>query len=232
MPTESGTPPAYSALVLGATGLVGRALVRRLLDDARYGEVRALARRPLPLAHPKLQATLVDFDALSDHASLFRVDHVYCALGTTLRQAGTPQGFRRVDFDYIVEAARLAVAGGAGHFVWVSSIGADARSRAFYTRVKGEAEDAIAALSLARWTAVRPSLLLGDRDESRPAEHVAAHVLAPFAPLMRGPLRRYRPIPADAVAASMIALAFGAPASRGLEVRCGGALDAAADDGG
>lgn len=214
---------ACTALVLGATGLVGRALVRRLLDDARCSEVRVLARRALPLAHPKLQVTVVDFDALAAHAASFRVDHVFCCLGTTLERAGSPTAFRRVDFDYVVDAAHLSAQAGVAHFVWVSSIGADARSRAFYTRVKGEAEDAVAALPLARWSAVRPSLLLGEREERRPAEDLAARVLAPLAPLMRGPLRRYRPIDADSVAASMIALAHDGMPPHGLEVRRGGA---------
>lgn len=214
---------SHTALVLGATGLVGRALVRRLLADARYREVRVLVRRPLAQAHPKLRVAVVDFDALHAQAEAFRVTHVFCCLGTTLRRAGSAAAFRRVDFALVVEAAQRAAHAGAAHFAWVSSIGADARAHAFYTRVKGEAEDAIAALPLARWSAVRPSLLLGERDERRPLERAATRVLTPLAPLMRGPLRRYRPIEADAVAAAMVSIAQGGAGPSGLEVRQGGA---------
>lgn len=219
MPVDASARETRTALVLGATGLVGRALVQRLLDDVRYREVRVLARRPVPQAHAKLEVTIAAFDALDAQAARFEVDDVFCCLGTTLAQAGSREAFRHVDFGYVVDAARLAAQAGAGHFLWVSSIGADAHSRTFYPRVKGEAEDAIAALPLARWTALRPSLLLGGRDAARPGERIAAAVLTRLAPLMRGPLRRYRPIAAETVADAMIALAAGDPAPDGLEIR-------------
>lgn len=224
MPVDSSACETRTALVLGATGLVGRALLQRLLDDVRYRKVCVLARGPVPQAHAKLEVTIAAFDALGVHASRFEADHVFCCLGTTLAQAGSRESFQHVDFGYVVEAARLAAQAGAGHFLWVSSIGADAHARTFYPRVKGEAEDAIAALPLARWTALRPSLLLGERDAARPGERIAAAVLTPLAPLMRGPLRRYRPIKAETVADAMIALAWDTPAPPGLEIRSGGSL--------
>lgn len=211
-----------TALVLGATGLVGRALLDRLLADPRYGAVQVLVRRPPAVTHPKLQVLIADFDALDAHATAFAVDHVFCCLGTTLRHAGSREAFRRVDRDYVLAAARAAAQAGAAHFLWISSVGADARSPAFYPRVKGEVEDAIAALALARWTALRPSLLLGARAERRLGESLAAAAARPLAPLLRGRLQRYRPIAADAVAAAMVAIANGDPAPEGLETRSGG----------
>ena len=210
------------ALVAGATGLVGRELIARLLADARYAQVHVLARRPLAIADPKLSVHVVDFEFLDDARTAFDVDHVFCCLGTTLRQAGSRDAFRRVDYDYVLDLAQRAADAGVAHFVWISVVGAQPRSPAFYSRVKGALEVAIAHLPLRRWTAVRPSLLLGDRVEHRTGESLAAAVFSPVSRFMVGPLRRYRPIHAADVAAAMIAVAHDAPAPAGLEIRSGG----------
>lgn len=210
------------ALIAGATGLVGRELLARLLADARYARVQVLARRPLDIADPKLTVQVVDFERLDDVRVAFAVDHVFCCLGTTLRQAGSREAFRRVDYDYVLDLAQRAAGAGVAHFLWISAVGAQPRSAAFYSRVKGELEFAVSRLPLRRWTAVRPSLLLGDRAERRVGEALVAAALAPLSRLMRGPLRRYRPIAAAEVAAAMIALANDEPAPTGLEVRRGG----------
>lgn len=212
-----------TALVLGATGLVGQSLLAQLLADARYDAVRVLARRPLPLQDPRLVVRTLDFDALEAEVATFEVDHVFCCLGTTLKRAGSREAFQRVDYDYVLTAARLAAAAGAGHFLWVSALGATPRARVFYSRVKGELEEAIAGLPLRRWTAVRPSLLLGPRTEHRPGEAAAIALTRPLHWLLAGPLRVYRPIPAATVAAAMIALAQGEAAPPGLQLRSGGA---------
>ena len=210
------------ALLLGATGLVGSILLGRLLADARYREVIVVARRSPALVHPALRVVEVDFERLASAAEAFRVEHVYCCLGTTLKRAGSRDAFRRVDHDYVVEAARLAAAADVEAFVWMSSVGADPASRSFYTRVKGELERAVAALPLRRWIAVRPSLLLGDRAEFRPAERITAVLSRPLGPLLVGGLRRWRPIAAEAVAQSMLELANGGAAVEGLEYVAGG----------
>jgi len=224
-PADADAPRAgaRSALVLGASGLVGAALLARLLDDPRYTAVRVLARRALPQRHPNLSVEIVDFERLDAHAPAFAADDVFCCLGTTLRQAGSRAAFRRVDFDYVLAAARLCAQASAGHFLWISAVGASPASPAFYSRVKGELEAAIARLPLRRWTALRPSLLLGARAERRAGEAFAAAVARPLAPVFVGPLRRYRPIAADDVAAAMLALAHGAAPPAGLDVRSGGA---------
>jgi uncharacterized protein YbjT (DUF2867 family) len=200
-----------TALVLGSTGLVGRHLLARLLDDARWSEVRSLTRRPTGIDHPKLAERLVDFERIEEYGHAFRVHDVFCCLGTTLRTAGSREAFERVDHDYVRQAAEISAIGRARHFLWISSLGANPHALAFYSRTKGRTEESIAALPLERWTAVRPSLLLGQRDEPRRGERVAAAVLRPLTPFFRGPLRPYRPIHADQVARGMIALSCDEP---------------------
>ncbi len=196
-----------SALVLGATGLVGDHCLELLLEDERYSRVRVLTRRPLTRRHRKLEVIQVDFDALDERPELFRVDDVFCCLGTTMARAGSEAAFRRVDHDYPVQAAELAVAEGADQFLLVSAIGADPQSSIFYNRVKGEVEVAVKRLPFRAVWVVRPSLLLGEREELRVGEKLASVVSRPLAPIMVGRLRRYRPVEARDVAAAMVRLA-------------------------
>ena len=196
-----------TALVAGATGLVGSHLVRRLLDGGRYGRVTTLGRRPLDLAHPKLDDRVVDFDRLPDAPDLPASDDAFCCLGTTIKKAGSEEAFRRVDHDYVLDFARRAQRHGATQLLVVSALGADAGSRVFYNRVKGEMERAVAALGFEAVQIVRPALLLGERDVTRPKEKVAELITRPLTPLLRGPLRKVRPIHGDTVAAAMVAAA-------------------------
>jgi len=181
-----------SAVVLGASGLVGGELLDRLLGAPEWGRVVAVGRRALAREHPKLAQRVVDFERLAEAADAFAVDDVFCCLGTTIRQAGSQAAFRRVDHDYPLEAARLALNRGAEQYLLVSAIGADAGARVFYNRVKGEVERDVAALALPRVVIVRPSLLLGERAEFRLGERVAAVGMRVAAPLLVGALREYR----------------------------------------
>lgn len=192
------------AVLLGATGLIGQQLLRILLESAAYETVTALVRRPLA-EHPKLrQIVLADFAELESRSEAFvGAEDVFCCLGTTIRQAGTRERFRSVDFDYPVAAARLAKAAGAQRYVLVSSMGAEAGSKIFYTRVKGETEAAVRALQLPMVSIVRPSLLLGDRAEFRLAERVGAALSRPLAPLLSNAFSKAWPIEARDVAAVM-----------------------------
>jgi uncharacterized protein YbjT (DUF2867 family) len=205
MPDDS---PRRSALLLGATGLVGGHCLELLLAARAYARVVVLARRRLEREQPGLEQHVVNFDRLADHADLFRVDDVFCCLGTTIRKAGSREAFRRVDLLYPREAARLAAAAGARHFLLVSAVAADPASRVFYNRVKGEVEQAVRSLPFEAVTLARPSLLLGERAELRPGERIAGWVSKPLAPLMRGPLARYRPIHARTVAAALVRAAL------------------------
>jgi uncharacterized protein YbjT (DUF2867 family) len=187
------------AIVAGATGLVGQALVRVLAAESRWREVRALVRHPLPhqLAAPTIVSVQVDYARLEPPPPWAAADHVFCALGTTMHQAGSAAAFRQVDLEYPVALARAALARGARHFLLVSALGADAGSRVFYNRVKGEVEGAIAALGFRSVTIARPSLLLGQRTERRLAEQVGK-VLGVIAPA------RWRPVPAERVARALV----------------------------
>ncbi|MGQ0642781.1 MAG: NAD(P)H-binding protein [Gemmatimonadaceae bacterium] len=186
-----------SVLVLGASGLVGRALVSYLLREQSILSVTALVRRDTQFPiDPKLRVIRVDFDQLDRYAGAFRVDQVFCALGTTMRQAGSRDRFRVVDHDYPVSTAKLAYAQSARHYLLVSALGANTSSRVFYNRVKGETEEDIRRVGFQSVTIARPSLLTGPREELRLGERVG-HALGRLLP------PRLRPIPASDVAAAL-----------------------------
>lgn len=196
-----------TALLLGATGLVGGHCLDLLLNDPAYGKVSTLGRRPLSREHQKLEHHVIDFERLPDFASVMNAQDVFCGLGTTIKKAGSKENFRRVDFTYQYEVARLASEQRAEHLLLVSSLGADARSSIFYNRVKGELEDAVSKLAFNGVSIFRPSLLLGERTEFRLGESVAELPMRYVSFLMVGPLRKYRPVHAHAVAAAMIKIA-------------------------
>ena len=204
-----------TALVLGATGLVGKALVEQLCRDRRYQTVTCLVRKPLSKDFftvnaanvAKLQPIVVDFENLEDYQGYFGCQHIYVCLGTTIKKAGNKSAFRKVDFEYVHIAAQLARAQRAISFVWISSVGANAKSNNFYLRVKGELENAIINMSgLDNACAVRPSLLLGEREEMRPAEKLASMLSPLLSPLLLGGLSKYKPVQVTDVAAQMIRL--------------------------
>ena len=195
-----------TALLAGATGLVGSAVLTRLLASPRYRKVVVLVRRPLGAMAPKLEQQVVDFGRIESHPLAVAVDDVFCCLGTTIRVAGSQAAFRQVDHDYPVALARMAAGNGAKRFAMISSLGADAGSSVFYNRVKGETEADIEALAFPRFWFLRPSLLAGQRAETRVGERIGLAVAGLITPLMIGSLRRYRAIHADTVAAAMLAL--------------------------
>lgn len=195
------------ASVVGATGLVGSALVALLCNDADVDAVHVLVRRTLPDArlarHPRLVQHVIDFDRLAG-ISWPRSDVLFCCLGTTIKAAGSQSAFRTVDFDYVVESARRARQAGASTLIVVSALGADAKSKVFYSRTKGEMEAALTALGFDSVCIVRQSLLEGVRAESRTGERLALAVSKLIHPVLPA---RYRPVPARSVAQTMIAFA-------------------------
>ncbi|WP_079423351.1 NAD(P)H-binding protein [Streptomyces katrae] len=195
---------ARSALLAGATGLVGGQLLARLLRDPRYGRVTVLARRPLGLEHPRLDVRVVDFAGLGADDVPAGAD-VYGALGTTIRQAGSQEAFREVDQHHTVRVAALARDAGAERIAVVSSVGAGSGSRAFYLRVKGDMEADVTALGFRQTEFFRPSFILGRRPTHRRGEGLGSSAATVLAPLLAGPARAYRPVPAGRLAAAMIA---------------------------
>ena len=194
-------------LVAGSTGLVGSEILRLLAEDPGVAEVRKLVRRSSggPSRTEKVAEYVVDFEALDKDPALFRVDQVFCALGTTIRQAGSQAAFRRVDLGYPLAVARLAREGGARQFLLVSAVGANSRSRIFYNRVKGELEEEICRLGYPSVTIARPSLLLGERKERRGGEEMGK-ILGPLMPA------RWRPVRAVQVAGALVEAAREGPA--------------------
>ncbi|WP_139924463.1 oxidoreductase [Hymenobacter sp. DG01] len=193
-----------TALLVGATGLVGGQLLPLLLASERYNRVIVVGRRPVPLVHPKLEQRILHFDELESHRLQLIADDVFCCLGTTLRQAGSKEAFYRVDYLYVVTLAALAAANFAAQLLVVSAMGASAKSRFYYNRVKGEMEDALGPLPFRAIHFFRPSLLLGSRPEKRLGEQLGAVVLRVLQPALIGPLRHYRAIEAAAVARAML----------------------------
>lgn len=186
-------------LLLGATGLVGGELMKLLLADESIDHVRVVARHPTGEHHAKLQQLILsDLTRMEreEHKSVFAVDQIFCALGTTIRKAGSQEEFRVVDHDLPLMAARLGLTQGAHHYLLVSALGARSQSRVFYNRVKGELEENLTALRYPSLTIARPSLLLGPRQEHRLGEEIAKRLGWLMPP-------KYRPIEALAVARAL-----------------------------
>jgi uncharacterized protein YbjT (DUF2867 family) len=196
------------ALVAGGTGLVGAELVQRLAKAPEYGSISAWVRKP-PVSGPaKVEWLPIDFDALDRALAAKPVDHAFCCLGTTLAQAGSPEAFRRVDYDLSLAFAKRAKHVGAKRLVAVSSLGADPKARNLYLRTKGELEVALQSVGFEQLVVLRPSLLLGTRTHPRPAEAMAAAAGRGFGWMLVGPLRKFRPISGAHVAAAMLRLAL------------------------
>lgn len=196
-----------TAVLLGASGMVGGHCLKALLESPHYGRIVAMLRRELELgSNPKLQQKLVNFDALKA-ADFTGVDDIFCALGTTMRQAGSQEAFQRVDLEYPLAAARQGLGAGARQFVLVSSAGGDAKSKNFYLHTKGELELRLGELGYKSLHIFRPGLLLGARKEVRPMELFATRIAPLINLTLWGPLRHYRSIAAASVGKAMVAAA-------------------------
>ncbi|WP_210487996.1 oxidoreductase [Rufibacter aurantiacus] len=195
---------AKAALIAGASGLVGSHCLKLLLQSPRYNKVISVGRKKLDVEHPKLQQIIVDFDNLEKHRHSLIADDVYCCLGTTIKKAGSKEKFRQVDYTYVVNLAKITSSHFATQFLVVSALGADAHSRIFYNRVKGEMEEAVKKLPFTAVHIFQPSLLLGERQELRLGEKAAEVFMKGAGFLFNGPLRKYKAIHAQTVAKAML----------------------------
>ena len=201
------------ALIAGSTGLIGGYCLQALLNDPRYSEIIALVRKPLLKTHRKLKTVISKFENLDHELSNIQADDVYCCMGTTIKKAGSQEDFRQVDFSLVVSIAEQMRKQGAEQFLVISSMGADPNSKVFYNRVKGEMEQAIQQLEYPYIRIIRPSLLLGPREEFRLGEKIGVMLTPVLKPFLKGSLKKYRPVQAESVAQFMVKVAHEEPMS-------------------
>jgi len=194
-----------TAIIAGASGLIGQSLIKSLLESEGYSQVVALVRKPLNIQHEKLKEQLINFDELMEMPAFPKGDDVFCCLGTTQKKTPNAQDYRKVDYDYCFNLAKRALREGADRFFLISSLGAQKGARNFYLSLKGELEHDISFLNYRTIYIFRPSLLLGDRKEKRLGE-AFAKAITKIIPFM-GPLKKYRPIHADKVVDAMLKVA-------------------------
>ncbi|WP_291720046.1 oxidoreductase [Bernardetia sp.] len=193
-----------TAVIAGSTGLIGQELIKHLSEDNRYDKILALTRKPKASDLPKVEYVVVDFDHLSIYSNEIQGDDAFCALGTTMKKAGSKEAFYKVDYTYIWEFGKVMAQNGAKSFTLVSSMGADKDSFFYYNEVKGKIEEAISQLDFEKITIARPSLLLGDRNEDRLGEDISKVFVKFFSPIIPA---KYDGIESSQVAKAMIVAA-------------------------
>jgi uncharacterized protein YbjT (DUF2867 family) len=193
-----------TAIILGATGLTGSLLLGKLLLDERYTKIKVFGRTALNLDDPKIEEFVLDLLNLETEKANFQADELFCCIGTTKKKTPDEQMYHNIDFGIPVAAAKLAAANGIKTFVVISSTGSSAKSSVFYSRTKGEMEEAVLAEKLSNTYILRPSLIKGDRSEARPAERLMGGLMSFFNLLLIGSLKKYRSIKAERIAQAMI----------------------------
>ncbi len=188
-----------TALVVGSTGFIGNLLTIKLLESKIYDKVKVLVRKPMHLQHPDLEQIIVDFDKID--ALKIVADDVFCCLGTTMRKAGSKSAFYKVDFTYPLEIAKIALKNGAKQYAIVTAMGADPKSLIYYNRVKGDIEKALGELNYSTLLIFRPSMLLGERGESRFGESIGKVLMTMFDFITP---KKYKGVQGDKVANAML----------------------------
>jgi uncharacterized protein YbjT (DUF2867 family) len=196
-----------TAIILGATGLTGGVLLRKLLEDDRYGNIILFSRSPANVNHAKIEEHIIDLFKLEEHAEKFKADEVYCCIGTTKSKTPDNETYKKIDHGIPVIAAKLCEKNNIPCYLVVSAMGADAKSKIFYNRVKGKMEKDVLEFDIKKTYIFRPSLIAGDREEKRTGEKIAKYAMSFFKPLMIGFLEKYRSISPQEIATAMIFVA-------------------------
>jgi uncharacterized protein YbjT (DUF2867 family) len=193
-----------TALLFGSTGLVGNLLLEELIKSEIYTGIKTFVRQPTGISNPKVEEIVMDFSVPEDYAYLIKGDDLYICIGSTIRKAGSVENFEKIDRDLPVKLASIAKNNGINRAAVVSSIGAKSSSGNYYLRIKGEMEQAIIGLGFNQVVIARPSMLLGERDERRPAETIGKIFMKLADPLISGKFRKYKAIHGRDVARAMI----------------------------
>lgn len=193
-----------TAIVTGATGLIGNLLVQALLNDGTFDKVRAIVRKPLLIQDSRLENVVVSFEDDPALEQALQGDVLFCCIGTTIKKAGSQAAFTAVDHDIPVKTGAIALRNGVSQYHLVSSVGAKAHASNFYLRTKGQTEEALIRQGFPSLFIYRPSMLMGSRKEVRFGEQVAQLLMPVFSFLLKGRWRKYRPVKAETVALCML----------------------------
>lgn len=196
-----------TAIIIGATGLTGGLLLEKLLQDNRYGKVKLFSRSSINIFNPKIEEHLIDLLKLKDHAELYTGDEVFCCVGTTKKKTPEENTYRKIDFGIPVSAATLAKENEIKTIAIVSALGANPDSSIFYSRTKGEMEEAVMDLMIPNTYLLQPALIMGERKEKRGLESLGQKVMKVADYLLIGPMKKYRSIHADTISTAMLYLA-------------------------
>ena len=194
---------ANKVIIAGASGLIGSNLLQITLAEPNYDEVLILVRKELPLSNPKLKQLIVDFEQPGTYSAAITGHALFCCLGSTKKKTPNLNDYRKIDHDYPLLLAQMALQNGVAQYHVVSSIGADPKSSFYYTKIKGDMEKDIKSAGLKNLHIYEPATLTGNRNEHRPLENMMVPIIKIFDPLLIGPLKKYRTIPAKTVALAM-----------------------------
>lgn len=197
-----------NACIVGSSGLVGGFCLNMLLQNKNYSQVINVVRKPSGVQHPKLVEIVVDFDNLDSYKNELKANHYFCCIGTTIKKAKSKENFKKVDYTYALEFAKIALSLSAQVFSIITAMGSNSNSPLFYNKVKGELEDKLRGFDIPSVNIIQPSLLLGDRAENRFAEKVSSVLMEGTSFLMKGFLKKYKAIDAIQVAKAMVAVSI------------------------